>query len=137
MPSIKVPFSISPYGGVQTTADTDQIVRQQIIDVLTTSKLERVMRPTYGAGANQLLFEPIDELIYSEFRTDAIPEINKNLSSGYVVDVSIKPMDMPVISDIPETALQITAVYLVRQGLKKTLTFNITNNFNLTEESPL
>lgn len=137
MPSIRVPFSLSSSGRINTTSSVEKIVEQQIIDVLTTGKRERVMRPTYGAGANQLLFEPVDALVYSEFKTDAIPEINRNLSTGYVSNLSVKPLEVPIVNENPETSLSITAAYSVRQGTRQTLTFTISNPLALTEESAL
>lgn len=137
MPSIKVPFSIAPSGKVATVTSEDKIVEQQIIDALTTSAFERVMRPNYGAGARDLLFEPVDDLIYGEFRTEALQKINRNLSAGIVTDISIKPSPAPYISDSDGTTLIMTARYSLRAGLSQTVSFEITLPSQLTEESLL
>lgn len=128
MKSISMPFRFTG-GRVATTRNNDAIVRQKIIDVLTSSPSERMGLPNYGARAYNLLFEPIDELIASDFTTDAILEIQDRVSGVTVHDMSIRQ------SDEQETTAVISVYYSLPLSPAQTLSFTITNL--LTEESPL
>ena len=54
---INFPYQIRVNGRTDTTDRTDHI-RDMIKQVLFTSPGERVNRPTFGCGLNQLVFEP-------------------------------------------------------------------------------
>ena len=135
MSSIKVPFSIAPSGKVATVNAVDKIVEQQIINVLTTSVFERVMRPNYGAGVRNLLFEPVDDLLYGEFKVDALQKVNRSISTGVVTDLIIKASDAPYVSEEESTTLKVTARYSLRVGSTQTVSFQIALPSQLTEES--
>lgn len=132
MPSIRVPFSIAASGKVESTTTNEKIIEQQIIDVLSTSEFERVMRPLYGANAVSLLFEPLDELIFSEFKVDALEKLNRNVSGAAVVDMDVEPLEIA-----GDTVLSITAKYSMRTGSIKTFSFQVTFPSLLTEESAI
>lgn len=128
MRSISVPFRFSG-GRVVATRNYDSIVRQKIIDVLTTSPAERMGLPNYGANIYGLLFEPIDSLIESDFKTDAIIEIQDRVSGVTIHDIRITQ------SDLSESTAEVTVYYSLPLSPAQTLTFTVTNQ--LTEESPL
>lgn len=108
MKSIVTPFSIVG-GKVATTTDDNTIARQKIFDVLVTTPGERVMRPTYGAGVYRLLFEPNDELLFSDFKTDALMDISENVSGVTVRDLAIEDSGVNGFPD--NTTLLVTAFY--------------------------
>lgn len=137
MPSILVPFTIDSSGRVAKAIEPDLIARQQIVDILTTDKFERMLRPDYGAGAQQLLFEPVDDLIYSEFKMDALQEINKNLAIATVTDIRISPVSVPVTGDEGQNTLEIWVRYRVLPFAQSSFTFRITAPNILNEESLL
>jgi phage baseplate assembly protein W len=137
MPSIKTPFSISQSGRVSSVSAADKIVEQQIIDVLTTSAYERVMRPLYGATTMQLLFEPVDELIYSEFKIEAMEQLNRFVSGASVVGLEITAESSPYISDEEGNALSVSVQYSMSMGSVKSFSFNIVLPSTLTEESQI
>jgi phage baseplate assembly protein W len=57
------PYRIDSNGRT-ATADEDQHIKQMIEQVLFTSPGERVNRPTFGTGINNLIFAPLsDEII--------------------------------------------------------------------------
>lgn len=128
MKNISVPFRFSG-GKVAATTDYDAIAKQKIIDVLTTSPYERFGVPNYGAGIRGLLFEPIDELIESDFKLDAIAEVHKRVSGVTIHDIRVKQ------DPIDESVAQVFVYYALPLSPVKTLTFTITES--LTEESPL
>jgi phage baseplate assembly protein W len=135
MASISLPFYIDSSGRVAKATSPEKIVEQQIIDVLTTSRFERVMRPLYGAGANQLLFEPVDDLVYSEFRTDALTELNKQLTYASVTNLRVGPARYPYIDEDPAVVLEITVQYKMSMSNIKNFSFQIAIPQDLTEES--
>jgi hypothetical protein len=52
------PFRVDGSGRTAIAATDDEHIRQVIEQVLFTSPGERVNRPTFGSGVNQLLFAP-------------------------------------------------------------------------------
>lgn len=132
MPSIKTPFSISSSGKVNSLTSNEKIVEQQIIDVLSTSEFERVMKPLYGASAVNLLFEPMDELVFSEFKVDALEKLNRHVSGAAIVDVAVAPLEIA-----GDNVMSVTASYSLRTGSVRTFSFQLTLPSSLTEESAL
>lgn len=135
MPSIRVPFSIDSSGRVAKAIEPEQIARQQIVDVLTTDKYERVIRPDYGASAQQLLFEPVDDLIYSEFKMDALQELEQSLTIAAVTDLKVRPVSVPATGDEGQNTLEIWVRYKMLPFIQNSFTFQITTPSALTEES--
>lgn len=54
---IDFPYQIGPYGRT-STADRSDHIKNLIRQVLFTAPGERVNRPEFGSGLNQLVFEP-------------------------------------------------------------------------------
>lgn len=65
MRAFSAPLSISN-GTMQTTENYDRIVRDQVIDALTTNQGERVMHPDWGCDIQAVLFDPSDMLERSD-----------------------------------------------------------------------
>jgi len=61
MKTFDVPFSIVN-GSIAYTDNYDRIVRNQVIDALTTNQGERVMHPDWGCDVQSVLFDPSDTL---------------------------------------------------------------------------
>lgn len=134
MKSIKVPFQFSG-GRVETTSAENVIAEQKIIDVLTTSPFERLMNHTYGAGINSLLFEPIDELTVTDFKTDAINEIKSNVSRVNIMDIRMSPSDSVAAFGAPETTMGVTVIYRLPLGSAQLVKFNVAVPGNINEDS--
>lgn len=137
MTTFRTPFSIAPSGRVEIVMDQNSMARQQIIDVLTTSKSERVMQPGYGAGANELLYEPVDTLVYGEFKTDAILELNKRINIASILNVVVSPASIPYFADDLASVIEISVVYKTSTPGVQSFSFNIVNPSLITEESLL
>lgn len=134
MKTISIPFSFGADGRVAETSDVEEAAKQRIVDVLVTSKGERVMRPIYGAGAQDLLFEPVDDLLYSEFRIDALNEINSNVSGVAVQNLSVSPAT-PFSSDDFMTTLDVSVQYRIGLNNSSFFSFTVGDPFDLSEES--
>ena len=128
MYSISVPFSFNSTGGTKTTSDVKKIIEQQIIDVLTTSNGDRVMRPQYGANYRNLLFEPADELIFSEYSVDAINDINETLEFGKVLDIQIRVPETDFYSDPSDGTVSIYVRYVAPPDTISVVSFDIVNS---------
>ena len=128
MKSISVPFRFtSDSGAVATSSSLAAVVEQNIIDILTTSPGERVMNPKYGAGLKNLLFEEMDELVFAEYRNDAIQELNEYLTTGKVVDLSIIVPQNNFYGEDTDTTITVSVKYVVPPYGASVVTFNIAN----------
>lgn len=88
---ISLPFDGST--GINTTYTTADTLKSNLINFILTGKRERLMKPGFGSGVRDLLFEPITEDIIDQvknlieggvstyFPQVLIREINVNLSS--------------------------------------------------------
>ena len=56
--NLAFPFGFDRTGHTAGTADDDRHIRDLIEQVLLTAPGERVNRPTFGTGTNQLVFAP-------------------------------------------------------------------------------
>jgi uncharacterized protein len=53
-------FPVAETAGQTDMAQYEEDVREAVLIVLLTNPGERIMRPTFGAGLNDFLFEPIN-----------------------------------------------------------------------------
>jgi phage baseplate assembly protein W len=58
-------FPVAQSGGQTEMVQYEEDVRQAVLIILLTNPGERVMRPTFGAGLNDFLFEPISSTTLS------------------------------------------------------------------------
>lgn len=131
MRTFYLPFTIFN-GKVATTSDIDQIVKQKIIDVLTTDTFERVMRHTYGCGVYSMLYEPINPLIFADFKIEALQELNKNITGAKIMDISVVA-DNSLSGSEYNTTIKLSVRYRIPPLQATTMTFAISEF--LTEES--
>ena len=93
------------------------------------------MRPTYGAGATRLLYEPVDGLVYGEFRTDALMELNKQISIASINNMIIQPSENPYVDEDPSVVIEIKVQYSMALSNNRVFSFKIATPAGLTEES--
>ena len=108
MSTLRTPFQFDSGKTAKVTTITD-IVRQKAVDVLSTSNLERVMNSNYGAGANELIFEIMDPLVFEDFKQDALLELGRYVSGVIFKDLQISFND----SGLTETTVYITVYYQI------------------------
>jgi phage baseplate assembly protein W len=136
MSTLKTPFSFTPNGTVATETDPRKKVEQRIIDTLVTTQGERLMRPLYGASATSLLFEPVDDLLYGEFRIDALDELTRQVSGVSIEDLSISPANS-YETDMYETSLNISVRYKIGPFDRGSVSLYLGDPNTLTQESAL
>lgn len=134
MKSISIPFRFEG-GEVVTTEDIEVISRQRIADVLATRSNERVNRPDYGANAYSLLFEPIDPLIFADYKVDALQTLNRHVSTAYIKDLIAREAGSVAYNNDGGTTLQLSVVYDVPGNRSSVYTVRLDNTSILTEES--
>jgi phage baseplate assembly protein W len=130
MRSISIPFQFVN-GKVGETTNDDKIARQRILDVLATDKYERVNRPEYGADIRSLLFEPLDPLIFADYRVDAIRDINDYVSNAKITDLQIREGS----TSYEDSTLVVRVIYRTAATGTSTFVATISGNTILTEES--
>jgi phage baseplate assembly protein W len=139
MASIRIPFNFDG-GKLQTTSDPSTIANQKIIDVLLTQKFERVMRHNYGAGAQTLLFDNLEEsdsLVFSDFKVDAIQDINENVSRVQVVDMYMSNTVTSRVFGSDETTYNINVVYRLPLGSPQVVRVNVASEYTVNEDTPI
>lgn len=137
MKAIKLPVSFSG-GRLQTTTDVNTIIRQKIIDVLVTSKQERVMLPDYGGDAYTLLYEMMDPTVFADFKTDAIQELSRHVTGAQIIDIVINTGDAlqnTIQNADYDTSVNITVYYRIPPQRATSVTFTVSEF--LTDESQL
>lgn len=129
MKAISVPFRFaSDTKGVATTSDLSTLLKQSILDILTTTPGERVMEGRYGANARSLLFEEPDPLVFAEFRMDAMNELNYSLPFGKVLDLNISMPNQNYGGDPTDSTIVISVKYVVPPFDVSVVTFNLNDN---------
>lgn len=131
MKAIKIPFSFEN-GRIAQTTDRYRIEEQKIVNVLVTSKFERVFRPGYGAGATTLIYELNDALTFLDFKTEAMFEVAENVSTSTVLDMQGRTDGY---LENEETVMLIDVVYQVPLGTVETTTIQIAVPGQVTEDS--
>lgn len=127
MKSISIPFRISNEGIAETT-DIDTITKQKIVDVLMTMPGERAIEVGYGAGLKSLLYEPIDSLVFEDFKVDALDAINESLDSGRVVDITITYPDSPQMAYPEDSTIMVSVKYVIPPYGGRSFSFNVTSD---------
>jgi phage baseplate assembly protein W len=136
MASIKTPFQFNN-GRLMTTTDPGEVARQKIVDVLTTSRFERVMRHSYGVDVKSLLFENIEELEFADFKTEAIQEMSNYLSRVSVLDIQIVPASLYDYYNKDSTTLTLNIVYKLPLGAPQVFKLNVAVPGSLNEDTPI
>ncbi len=129
MKSLTAPFVISN-GRVKTWSDTGQATSNKIITTLVTNQGERTGLPQFGANITSLLFEPLDELTFSDFRVDAIQELKTQISKVNISNISIAPD--PTYG---ETFVKVSVIYNLPLSNPQVLSFRVAIPEELNEES--
>lgn len=134
MKTIKVPFNYSG-GRTSETTSVKTIAEQKIVDVLTTSRYERVMRHRYGAGIRRFLFEPADELSLADFIIDARQDAAESISRVSILDIRLSPTNTVAAYGNPETTIGVSVIYKLPLGSPQIVSFNVVSPSSITEDS--
>jgi hypothetical protein len=127
MIALKMPFNYVN-GSTSDTYDYFKIIEQKIVNFMVTNYGERVMRPNYGGNAYNMLFEPVSDLIWADYRATVLSEIGRVVSGVQIVDIVIKPEAMPYMGDA-WSSVQVNVQYrLPSSNAVRTLDVTLTEN---------
>lgn len=128
MKSISIPFSITN-GKVSSTTSSVAASEYKIINTLVTTPGERTGIPSFGAGIYRMVFEMNDELVMSDYRTDAMQELSARVSSVNIMNMKMEP------DRYLENVANVNVVYKLPLSNPQLLTFKVVVPSTLTEET--
>lgn len=105
MPTLRFPYAIDARGRSAVSED-EAAVRELVEQVLFTSPGERVMRPTFGTGAVQLVFAPLGDQLAAATRHLVQSSLQTWLADRIVVD--------DVVAEIDDATLIVHVRYTLR-----------------------
>lgn len=133
MSIMKMPLSISPSGKLSVVQDIQGIVKQKIVDYLSTSLFEHPMLPLYGANTNVLLYENFDPLVFGEYKIEALQGMQRNIAGVQIFNLSING---PSTLDTDYT-VKMTVEYQIPTLGRQQATVSVVVPSDLTEDSIL
>lgn len=136
MKSIKIPFQFEG-GRVSTTTSFDTIAQQKILDVLQTMPFERVMRHSYGANIQSMLFEPIDDLLFADFKIEALHILNETISRVQVIDMYVASNSANSYFSNVDTTVTIAVVYQLPLAAPQIVRFDVVVPGAINEDTPI
>jgi phage baseplate assembly protein W len=106
MPHLDFPYQIDHRGRTAATGDSDHL-RDLIEQLLFTAPGERVMRPDFGCGLAQLVFEPNSVTLAATTQMLVQAALLQHLSHLIAVDdVSVQADDAALRVNVAYTVLQ-------------------------------
>lgn len=103
---LSFPYRMDAAGRTATSADTKAWVREVLEMVLFTAPGERVMRPSFGTGIHQLVFEPASEEVAAATQHLVHSALQQWLSDWLEVE--------HVAVEVVDSTLSVTVRYRVR-----------------------
>jgi phage baseplate assembly protein W len=83
-----MPVSVDPQSGLIATAEYEEDIRQAIRIILETAPGERVMRPGFGCGIHDLVFETVDSTALQRIRSEVEEALRRYEARIDVLDVA-------------------------------------------------
>ena len=120
----KFPPGVDRASGQVATSEYEQDIRESIWIILSTAKGERVMRPEFGCGIHELVFDPIGTATLSLFQSSVREAIVRFEPRVELLGVEIDT------SDAANGKLAIALRYRVVETNNE---FNLVYPFYLTE----
>jgi len=87
------PAAIDPATGGIAAAEYEADIRQSILIIIGTAQGERVMRPDFGCGIHDLVFEAIDTALLTRVQTAVMNSMVKYEPRIEVLSVDIDPTE--------------------------------------------
>lgn len=84
-----MPVDVDPQTGFIATAAHEDDIRQSIRIILETAPGERVMRPNFGCGIHEMVFEALDSTIMERIRSEVASALRRYEARIEVMDVTI------------------------------------------------
>ncbi len=84
-----MPVDIDPYTGLVAMAEYEEDIRQAIRIILETARGERVMRPNFGCGIHDLVFEAVDTTTIQRIRSEVEEALRRYEARIDVIEVTV------------------------------------------------
>lgn len=89
MTILKMPIEINSSGKLATVSKADEMIKQKVLDYLSTSNFERPMIPLYGANTNVLIYENFDPLVFEEYKLEALQGLQRNVAGALITNMTV------------------------------------------------
>ena len=124
---LKVPFVNGTNGYFQQSFDTNDQVKENLINFLKTKKGERRMMPEFGTNLYNVLFEQKDENFDSIIRNIISNEINYWIPEVSIEDIQIINVENPI--GVDNYKLRLSINFMVKQTKQlDSIVFELENN---------
>ncbi len=124
---LKVPFVNGTNGYFQQSFDTNDQVKENLINFLKTKKGERRMMPEFGTKLYNVLFEQKDENFNSIAKNIISEEINYWIPEISIQDIQIINVENPIGDD--NYKLRVSINFMVKQTKQlDSIVFELENN---------
>ena len=78
-------------GGFFTKVTGIELIKGAITQLLKTEKGERVMQPNFGCSLRRFLFQPIDESLFLQIRSEINSSFNRYIKGARILSLSVGP----------------------------------------------
>jgi phage baseplate assembly protein W len=76
------------------TSSYEENIRESIMIILGTKKGERVMRPDFGCGINNFVFESINSLVLGQIKSSIVEALTRYEPRIELIDIAISDKGM-------------------------------------------
>lgn len=116
---IAFPFGRSSTA-IPASVSDDELVKQSIIQIVTTTRGERVMRPDFGAAAHAYVFENNNDILAELIRDEIVSAISRFEPRAIVQNV---------VTTREDNSVTITIYYVVSlTGIQASVSVDIPTN---------
>lgn len=84
-----MPVDVDPYTGLIAMVEYEEDIRQSILIILETAKGERTMRPNFGCGIHDLVFEAIDTTALTRIKSEVEEALRRFEARIDVLDIVV------------------------------------------------
>lgn len=103
-----------------------ELVKQNLLQLLGTSRGERVMLPNYGCNLRKYLFQPLDEQTFNAIKNEILFSINKYSKGIEIIKLTVKPLDKLSLEGLQAITVSLTVKLKEIQNSTFALEFDIT-----------
>jgi phage baseplate assembly protein W len=102
---ISIPFN---GGGVfKSTLSTQAQIKSNLINLLLTSRGERILNPTFGSDFKRLLFEPLTDILLDRIKENVLLSVNT-----YIPQITVTGMD--IVPNTESNSVTASVSYTIR-----------------------
>jgi phage baseplate assembly protein W len=110
--NINYPFKDSPKGFFLDLTETDnRAIKADLLHLLLTRKGQRLYNPDFGTRLLEYIYEPYDELTFSEVRAEIDNAVNIYLPQVRLNDLAVEP------SPLSEYAVLVSIDYTITDDI--------------------